>query len=130
MMLRRQAATAWAWVGLYAALIFYLSSFSRPLPDPVGKYFQDWMLHGVEYAFFGILLARALGLSFKDWQPTVVVVLAFVLGTLYGISDEWHQSFVPERESCAKDALVDAAAVFFGASIWVWKKKRGNNTLA
>ncbi len=130
MTLHRQAAIAWAWAGLYAALIFYVSSLSRPLPVSVGKYFQDWMLHGVEYALFGILLARALGMSFENWRPAVVVALAFVLGTLYGISDEWHQSFVPERESCAKDALVDAAAAFCGACLWVWDKKRGNKTIA
>lgn len=124
MIRRDEKVVAWAVVGAYAALIFYFSSLSHPLPQPVSKYFQDWVLHSVEYGLFGILLAWAAGLSFPALSSSGLIALVFLVGTLYGISDEWHQSFVPERESCVKDALVDAAAVFCGAYAWTRKKTR------
>ena len=113
-----KTVSAWVFVGLYAGVIFYLSSLSRPLPEPIQKYFYDWVLHGVEYLFFGVLLARAIGLSFERSSWRTLMAWTFVVGALYGISDEWHQSFVPEREACVKDAAVDAVAVLLGA--WIW----------
>ena len=70
--------------------------------------------HFCEYAIFGFFLAYALGLSLK---PTFALVVAIVIGSCYGASDEIHQIFVPGRASDIMDWLVDTCGVTLGACI-------------
>ena len=46
-------------------------------------------------------------------------MMALSLGVLYGVSDEWHQSFVPNRRASAQDVAADGLGVFLGALTWV-----------
>lgn len=125
---RREAAfLAWAWVVLDAALIFHLSALSHPLPSESGLWFMrflqiynfDKVAHMLEYGLFGWLLTRALATS-CDFRSSVPLVLwALFLGCLYGASDEWHQSFVPLRESSIFDWMADTAGVSAGIGIWL-----------
>ena len=83
------------------AVIFYASSQSDPSPG-IGN-FGHIVAHFSEYAILATLWFWALA--------------AWVICVLYAISDEWHQSFVPNRDSDPVDVLVDAcgaaAAVAF-----------------
>lgn len=115
---------AWLWVILDAAFIFWLSSMSRPLPFLSGleKYHFDKLFHVIEYGFFGWLLIRAHVLSFPKKPLKILAMAAFFLGVFYGLSDEWHQSFVPYRNSSFWDAATDAAGVFLGINLWLKRK--------
>jgi VanZ family protein len=103
------AARNWLPVLAWAALIFALSS----VPD-LGTGLGGWDLvlrkiaHAGEYAMLGALLARATGRG----------GLAFALGTLYAVSDEIHQSFVPGRMGSPLDVAIDAAGVAVGVALW------------
>ena len=101
------------------AVIFTGSSFSH-LPDVPGG-FSDKTEHASEYAVLGVLFVRAL--AGRRWlSPTLgCVIAAACLATLYGVSDEFHQLFVPDRDFDVRDMMADA----FGASIsagglWAW----------
>lgn len=109
----------WIWVFIYAGIIFYLSSQSHPLPDTIRKNFPDWILHGVEYGLFGFLIARAVKITFPIRSLIFRFFAPWILGTFYGLSDEWHQSFVPYRDSSASDLLVDAVGVALGIYGWM-----------
>ena len=118
---------SWPLVGIYAFLIFTLSSLSQPFGqfggiDRYQKYHLDWVLHGVEYALFGFLLIRAMALSFGRMAFSKLFWLAVVLGILYGASDEWHQSFVPLRDCSAVDWLADSIGVFLGSIFYARNK--------
>jgi VanZ family protein len=95
----------------WAAAIFTLSSFSR-LPSPPGT---DKTHHFVAYG----MLAAAIVWGFTDRAPgrtTWPVALgALLLASIYGATDEWHQSFVPGRDTSALDWAADTA----GAAIAV-----------
>jgi VanZ family protein len=98
------------------AAIFFVSSIARL---PGAGTVPDWLSHGVAYGVGGVLIARALvpegaGLTL----PTAA--LAVLLATLYGVSDEYHQSFVPGRTAEAADVVKDAAgaALFVLAERW------------
>ena len=99
----------WLPVVAWAALIFALSS----VPD-LGTGLGGWDLvlrkiaHAGEYAVLGALLVRATGRA----------GVAFVLGTLYAISDEAHQSFVPGRLGSPVDVAIDAVGVAVGVVVW------------
>ena len=47
--------------------------------------------------------------------PRILAVI--VLGTLYGVSDEIHQSFVPPRTPDILDVAADSAGAFAGAIV-------------
>ena len=115
---------AWLNVVLYAAFIFALSSFSWhiPLPKNAEKIHLDWFVHAVEYGVFGFLLSGALAVTFVRSPRTALFAAALLLSALYGLSDEYHQRFVPYRNACLSDALVDTLGA--AAGIFVWSRKR------
>ena len=99
----------WGPVCAYAGLIFYLSSQSHPedqLPSFIGL-FSDKILHAVEYAMLGGLFYRAFRWGTNDAVKPWAGLLAVAAASLYGLSDEIHQAFVPNRESSGLDWLAD-----------------------
>jgi VanZ family protein len=106
----------WGPVCAYAGIIFYLSSLSDPEKHlPLVSHFSDKVLHTIEYAVLGALCFRALdgtlSISWKQWATPMAIGLA----SLYGASDEFHQSFVPFRDSHVLDWVADTAGAAIGA---------------
>ena len=101
-------------VVVYAALIY--GGSSREAPEAITDLsIPDFFLHMVEYGGLGFLLSRWLRLQTGRVDVRVLVLLPAVLATLYGITDEIHQGFVPERDGSARDVLADAAGALSGA---------------
>lgn len=95
----------WTLVVLYAGFIFYLSSG----PITVNVPGNDKLHHMGEFGIFSFLLYNALRSSLKDERPWRMALLAIILALLYGISDEFHQSFVPTRTADPYDVAADVA---------------------
>lgn len=107
----------WGPVCAYAALIFYMSSQSHPEEQvPFVMFFSDKVVHAVEYAVLGALCYRALQRSPREVWRRQAMLLAIVLTSLYGISDEIHQAFVPFRESSVFDWIADTIGAAVGAA--------------
>lgn len=89
---------------IVAVLIFLISSRSRLPTPPFAFEGLDKVLHAAAYAVLaGLLIWGAK-------RPGTRLALGLgLLATVYGASDEWHQSFVPGRESDGWDLLADAA---------------------
>lgn len=101
---------------LWALIIFSFSSFTVGHATEI--YWKDFIVkktaHIFEYGIFATLLYRAMinsGIKNKKsmW-------LAVVIACLYGITDEFHQSFTPGREPTLRDVLIDT----LGASIFIF----------
>ena len=78
--------------------------------------------HLAEYAVLAWLFWRAVRQPVKrdarpwSWRLAGGAIL-FV--ALYAASDEWHQSFVPTREGCVRDVLIDTLGAMLGmALLW------------
>jgi VanZ family protein len=98
----------WLPVFLYACLITYLSSLSGPELPQYHFMLHDKILHTMEYAGFGFLLARAFGVRRWWW--------AVIAGALFGVVDEFHQSFTPHRQgNDPGDMLADLTGSSLGA---------------
>ncbi len=106
----------------YAALIFYLSSQPNPLPR-VSSRLSDKLLHLVEYGAFGAV--ATWGLSHLVSLPRAARWAALV-GSLYGLTDEFHQRFVPHRSAELSDWVADSVGAALGALLaWLVLRRWG-----
>lgn len=64
------------------------------------------MGHYLEYAILGVFLFAAVYV-FTDNEKIIYLVVS-ILGILYAISDEFHQSFIGGRAPAVKDVLIDS----------------------
>ena len=103
----------WLPVALYCALIFFQSG--RPVTAVLPAFpGMDKLLHFSAYALLGILFARAFKAQLPAATPLRRMTLAGLATTLYGASDEFHQSFVPMRMADPMDFLADATGALAG----------------
>jgi VanZ family protein len=102
---------------LWMALIFAVSSTSNP-PGQGGGNAASYAAHFTEFAILALLLARAIGIGMPERGLVVVATAAALIGAAYGLSDEWHQSFVAGRDASLVDASFDAAGALAGAVAW------------
>ena len=107
----------------YAGLIFFLSSLPSSAIPNLGISFGDLIIHFIEYAAFGYFIALAVMQQAGKitWKNVLIV---FFIGSLYGASDEYHQSFVQGRFSEVGDFLADSAGVALGLILFVIRTKR------
>jgi len=89
---------------LYCLFIYWLSD-QPSLPVPPLFTTQDKILHAGAYFIMGVLAWR----SFKNMltRPIILALFSITFCSLYGISDEWHQSFVEGRSPDVIDWLAD-----------------------
>ncbi len=83
--------------------------------------------HVVEYALLAGWVMVALQRSFNPrrwhWRARTAA-LALGVCVLYAASDEWHQSFIPSRQGCARDVLIDTAGALGGLALLRLLKRR------
>ena len=95
---------------LAMAALFKLSTL--PGNDPLlnSIHLSDKIEHFIAYFVLGITFC--IWIPSKKWfaKPVVYGVIVIVLCTLFGISDEYHQKFVPGRSCDLYDLAVDSAA--------------------
>jgi VanZ family protein len=103
-------------VVVYAGLIFLLSSLSN-FPEEIPSFSGfDKLVHFIEYYLFGFLIFRWLFNNKNLFLKRRALLMTIVIGICYGVSDEWHQSFVPGRSATVWDALCDAVGIVTAAS--------------
>lgn len=115
-------------------------SFAEKIDHPVRK-----TAHASEYAVLGFLIAGAsvyikkykkdknienrtvadTGIKYVYGFMSSRYRTAWLLGTFYAASDEFHQLFVPGRSGQVTDVLIDSAGVLVGVLLfWVIGKVR------
>lgn len=115
-----ERTSLWFPVILYMALIFGLSSIPAPpaLPDGVDK-----DAHALLYAGLGGLLVRALAGGWRRRVTIAAAGLAVAIAAVYGVSDEFHQSFVPPRQVETLDVVADAVGACLAAgALYAWSR--------
>jgi VanZ family protein len=86
----------------WMAVIFGLSSLpGSAVPGTYGS-----LAHFIEYAVLGALLLLSLPRAVRPWATLATAV---AIASFYGITDEFHQSFVPGRVPDVADWAVDTA---------------------
>jgi VanZ family protein len=103
---RRATLAFWGLAVAWAGAIFWLSSL--PGSQLPGR-FPPEVGHFGAYFILAALLYAALRANGRQGRA---ILLAIVIASVYGISDEFHQSFVPMRTPDVADWVMDT----FGAS--------------
>lgn len=118
----------WAPVLAYMALIFVLSS--RSVPPRLDRLVPDKIVHAGMYAGLSALLVRALAGGWRRPVSRALALAAAGLATLYGVSDEIHQAFVPSRHADWLDLVADAAGAAGAAvALYAWGIIQPRNAL-
>lgn len=101
---------------LYSVIVFLLSSLSKPsIPYNIESNF----LHYPEYAIFSFLVLRALHFGRKEFVSLKNITYAILITAIFGIFDELHQAFVPERVPELNDLLRDLIGSVIGIILFV-----------
>lgn len=116
---------------LWAATIFVISAMPPLVPAEKKKPLfipTDKLAHVVAYALLGGLALFALRRAHNMRLPKAVL-LAILLASAYGASDEWHQSFVPNRQAAVDDWVADVTgAVLVGLVWYCYESRRSQQT--
>ena len=106
------------------AAIFYASSITI-IPGPA-SWFSDTVLHIACY--FGLALVTLRALAHGTWKGVTggAAIAAWLVATLYGVTDEWHQVYVPGRTSELRDLVNDAVGALAAVGVaGAWGIMRG-----
>ena len=120
----------WHWLPAIAqmAAIFTLSSIPT-LPSLPGG-LTGYTGHFIGYAILGGLAVR--GFAEARWTGVTGAAgwKAFTLASVYGITDELHQTFVPGRTSTFSDWCADAIGAAVGVALVFWAARIAGNRSA
>lgn len=107
-------------------IIFYLShqpnDFAE-LPPLIGV---DKLLHIIAYSSLAGTFLYALKPLVHNSNRSVTAVVIVLFCIIYGISDEFHQSFIPGRFSSIWDVLADGLGALLVVGWWL--RREGKRT--
>lgn len=104
----------WLPVILYCGLIFIQSSY--PSTQTLTRFpHADKLVHAGVYALLGFLFYRAFQTTKIRKSIALLVIISAMASSVYGISDEIHQYFVPSRTASIADVLADVLGSVTGA---------------
>lgn len=101
--------------GPLAAIKRWLVSLAAPVFGPDTD-IVNVAAHFTEYLIFGVLLVLAARRTWPMLGWGKLALVAVVFASLYAVTDEFHQSFVPGRMCDAADWLTDTLGAALGAS--------------
>ncbi len=114
-----------AGIVVYCGMIFYLSSMPSP-PLPIRFPYLDKIVHFLLFGGLGAVVAMGLRKASHEYSVAMRIIVPIALCFLYGLSDEMHQLFVPERmfdlADVAADVLGAAAAAGLLSLLFIRRK--------
>ena len=105
---------------IWMGLIFWESAIGDYSSVPGAKDghndFLSSIVHVLSYLILCFLFIKSFIVSGVERNKSIIY--GFLLASLYGITDEWHQYFVPGREMHFGDWLLDVAGSFIVFSFY------------
>ena len=116
----------WLPLVVYCFLIYIQSDYPSPESLPSFE-FSDKLYHFAAYAVMGVLFYRAYQTLPLKNNILLLMLLSMISTSLYGLSDEIHQSFVPYRDGNLPDVIADVLGAVCGVYLYnLWTKARNN----
>lgn len=73
------------------------------------------LAHMTVYFILNILFIQ----TFKNFKIKNYCILSWLMTTVYAISDELHQAFIPERGPSIRDVFIDSFGALMGLAIYL-----------
>lgn len=114
----------WLPLIIYCLAIYIQSDY--PSSEKIPSWtFLDKILHFGAYGLLGILFFRAYETLPLRINKTLLILMSIASATLYGISDEIHQYFVPFREADITDVVANTMGGICGVYFYhLWKAQK------
>jgi VanZ family protein len=100
-----------------AGAIFAASSFTPKTRLPAPGY-SDKVIHLAIYTLFAFLVTRAMVGTWPNRARWPIALISFFIAFFYGISDEFHQMYVPGRTPDFFDLIFDWLGAGLGIIIY------------
>ncbi len=117
---RRLLPPAAVMAGIF--LLSHQPGETLPLPALPGL---DKLAHFAVYGLLAATLIRACRPAMRQTRPGRVAAIAIIWCLLYGITDEFHQSFVPGRFAGVGDILADTLGALTVSVGWLLVRRTG-----
>ena len=103
--------------------IFFLSHQPGDLFAPINFRWADKLAHLAVYALLCGALIYAFPVRRRRTAKGMVVGVSIIFCLLYGVSDEFHQSFIPGRFPSIADIAADVVGASLACMLWLWWDK-------
>jgi hypothetical protein len=113
-LLEKYNKLSWFFVVIIAIAIFYVSSLTFANAGPGGFGWKAVAYHFLAFFFLAFFLLP----SIVGGKNKSLIFVALIIAFMYGISDEFHQLFVPGRSCNFPDAMVDSCGILFAGLIY------------
>jgi VanZ family protein len=102
--------------GFLSGLIHFLEDLGLKkllYPFSLAYLHPDKFAHVILYIGFGLLLYQTLKRSKNGVLSNHAALCSVLIGTLFAVTDEVHQAFVPYRTASSMDLVADVAGLLF-----------------
>jgi VanZ family protein len=112
--LEKHSWISWILVAIIVITIFYMSSLTFESQGGKGFGWKTIVYHFGIFFFLSFFLHNALVKGKYEW----FILIAVLISIVYGISDEFHQMFVPGRACTFDDVMVDSCGILSASFIY------------
>ncbi|MDO4661216.1 MAG: VanZ family protein [Candidatus Saccharibacteria bacterium] len=110
--------------GQSGGIVGYLQQAMPGVSTAILTFLVRKSAHIIAYFVLGILMYRALRITIRRWRTRTVASFALLSCSLYAVTDEIHQLFVPGRSGELRDVMIDSIAALVGVGLCVWLMRR------
>jgi VanZ family protein len=114
----------------YAGLIIALSTLTNVTLPRTQFVELDKVIHFAEYAVFGFLVWRSFCRAHKSVGPIDAAFLGVAFVTLFALTDELYQSYVPNRKADIADFYTDVVGAAVAIAVCVVVRFRTQRVIA
>ena len=112
----------WMWPLVVAGVVVWASNHGRVATPEFTRWIPnfDKVAH---FSIYGLLATLTVRAGRGRWAPWVALAAV----SLFGVIDEWHQSFVPGRSCDAADWVADTLGAALAIALytrWGWYRMR------
>ena len=104
--------------------IFFLSHQSGSELNVPSIEHLDKFGHFVIYGLLAASVIWAPPEELKRRRPKLIFIMTIIFCFLYGISDEFHQSLIPDRSVSGADLVADLCGIIFVSAIWIRRNRQ------